>query len=642
MKSISLCLPTGTPASRRVVHGVLLVLALFVGAVQANAQAGNPYLAFSDLVNGPSTGLGDGVGSGAVVTVWGQFLGDNDDSGTVTMVDVNANEHEAHVYYWKFADGELPSGPANLHASHYMHEIAFSVPNMPNGAAEIYVTVNGLESNRLPFLVREGEIHHIKSSGDDSVGNGLWNNPWLTVKKALNEAPAGSILYLHDIVIEHLDDPDGRGIYWNKSGSTSSLDAQFAIVAFPGFRPTVSAKKAVENFNTEAMVVSKLDLYASSHTEVDANDQPVEDSLLAGNGGTYGIQTTKNGRAVGNRITDLPGGCASGQAGAISGSAQNEIDRVSNVRILGNEIYDYGCHGSSKLHHTTYLTIRSGGNSIESGLRDLNVEPWEFGYNYLHGNDAKFGIHNYDEDFGGSRDRCGNLTGPLRIHNNVVVDQGGAGISVGSSCGWSMDVEIENNVLINVGLAAAWDGVDVTISEGAEGGGIAIRDDTPKGLLSDIRIRNNVIVGYSADGSNDGGCLALTGGGNGGDNVTIDWSRNICVTAIAQPYVSFSFNAGAKSDNITGADNVWYFSGEGAAPTLPSWDGSAVITDPMLELQVPRILINEDSPLREGKKATPGLVRDIYGLTRAATSEVGPLVFNGRQPGVPSSVVWSD
>lgn len=625
MKSISLCLPTGTPASRRVVHGVLLLLTLFVAAVQAQAQAGNPYLAFSDLVNGPSTGLGDGVGSGTVVTLWGQFLGDNDDSGTVTMVDVNANEHEAHVYYWKFADGELPSGPANLHASHYIHEIAFSVPEMPNGTAEIYVTVNGLESNRLPFLVREGEIHHIKSSGDDSVGNGLWNNPWATVAKALNGAPAGSILYLHDIAVTNGD--NGRGIYWNKSGSTSTLDAQFAIVAFPGFRPTVSAKKAVENFNTEAMVVSKLDLYASSHSEVDANDQPVEGSLLAGNGGTYGIQTTKNGRAVGNRITDLPGGCASGQAGAISGSAQNEIDRVSNVRILGNEIYDYGCHGSSKLHHTTYLTIRSGGNSEASGLRDLDVEPWEFGYNYLHGNDAKFGIHNYDEDFGGSRDRCGNLTGTLRIHNNVVVDQGGAGISVGSSCGWSMDVEIENNVLINVGLAAAWDGLDVTTSDGAEGGGIAIRDDTPKGLLSDIRIRNNVIVGYSADGSNDGGCLALTGGGTGGDNVTIDWSRNICVTAIAQPYLSFSFNAGAKSDNITGADNVWYFSGEGAAPETPSWGTGSLTTNPGLEVNSPKVKVPETSMLLNIRRETPELLRDIYGFPRGSSSELGAVRF---------------
>ncbi|VAW87147.1 hypothetical protein MNBD_GAMMA18-296, partial [hydrothermal vent metagenome] len=35
-----------------------------------------PVLHFSDINSGPKTGLNDGLGSGAIVTIWGNNLGD--------------------------------------------------------------------------------------------------------------------------------------------------------------------------------------------------------------------------------------------------------------------------------------------------------------------------------------------------------------------------------------------------------------------------------------------------------------------------------------------------------------------------------------------------------------------------------------
>ena len=46
-----------------------------------------PSVAFTDLITGPDTGLGDGVGSGAIVTVWGQRLGSVQGTNTIQFCD---------------------------------------------------------------------------------------------------------------------------------------------------------------------------------------------------------------------------------------------------------------------------------------------------------------------------------------------------------------------------------------------------------------------------------------------------------------------------------------------------------------------------------------------------------------------------
>lgn len=596
---------------------VLLISSVFF-AMGAFANEHSPYLAFSDLISGPSTGLGDNLGSGVIVTIWAQNAKAAEGDRQLIFRDSNNKLHEPYIYYWKAADGKLPSGPADLDESHKMTEIAFSVPQAPIGDSQIFIKVDGKESNHLPFSVRAGKIYHVKSTGS-SGNDGSWAMPWRNPSVAVNKAPSGSTIYIHDVDTGNFSDPGARGIYWNNAKAASTSDSQFAIVAYPGFQPKVIAQKAIENYKTSGMVISKLDIYASNYLNVDENGQPFGKVIQSSPGDTYGIQTSRFGRIVANKIGDIPGGCASKWNGAINGNRS----RVEDVKIFGNEVYDYGCNGTSKFHHTTYLSVRSGNNMI--------VDAWEWGYNYLHGNKAKFGIHNYDEGAG-----CGDLRGDLRIHDNVIVDQAGAGISVGSSCGWSMDVIIENNILVNVGLAADWDGVNPDTSEGPENGGIALRD---YGLTGKYYIRNNLIYQYTADGQTVGGrgCLNFNGGA---DNIEVFWNNNICFTNDDIAFIGSTDIAKNKLDNVSGSNNVWYYSGKGGSEArVPSWDSAPLTSDPQFEMIDMKMVIRENSPLlgvvdnNSGKYSKSNYfssrIRDIYGVRRPPMGSVGPVEGSG-------------
>lgn len=567
------------------------------------SYAAAPFLAFSDLISGPSTGLGDGKGSGVIVTVWGQSLGVQD-GGKILFQDSSGKIFEPVVYYWKAADGALPGGPANLSESHQMQEVAFSIPAATSGQGQIYVEVAGERSNALPFTVREGSIFHVRLGGSDG-GDGSWESPWATVSHAVATAPAGSTIYVQDVTTGSKS--SATGVYWNNAKASSTLGAQFGIVAYPGFRPVIMGQRGFEAYNAEAPVLSKLDIYSSDYTSVTSAGQPSGSRIDSK--GTWGIRAAKDGRAVANRIGDIPGMCASRYHGAIVGS---DGTRVSNFKILGNEIYDYGCEGSSKLHHTTYMSIRSGPD-------DVLVDPWEFGYNYLHGNKAKFGIHNFDQNTG-----CGRTTGPVKIYSNVIKDQGGAGISVGASadCIWSMDFYIENNILINVGLAAAWDGVDTYTSDGSEPGGIAIRDS---GLSGTIYVRNNLIYKWTTDGDQKGadGCLSFNGSS---DLVTVIFDNNICYTELDKPFFMLGYQADAKADNASGSRNVWYYTGGNSAThaRVPNWDSRPITDDPMLKLSGSLFVANSDSPLVD-QGTSVDLTRGIYGRLRDSSPDVGPI-----------------
>lgn len=584
----------------------------------ALAQQG-PFLAFSDLISGPATGLGDNEGSGVIVTVWGQNLGSTQGNSQIYYTDAKGVKRKAaKVYYWKNADGKLPSGPANLYTPMKMQEIAFSIPDSASGSGDISVQVNGVSSNTLPFTVRPGNIYFVKSNGSDSSGNGSWKSPWATIGKADSTAPAGSTIYV--LGVDTGSDSSARGIYWNDASASSTLSAQYAIIAYPGYHPTVTAQRAVENYKTQGLVVSKLDLYASNYTSVDSYGQPTG-TPIDHIGMTFGIQTSKNGREVANRVGDIPGGCASEEQGAITGNARGGDDRVSNAKILGNEIHDYGCNGTSKFHHTTYMSVRSG--------TGLVVQPWEFAYNYLHGNKAKFGIHNYDEGTD-----CGDISGPIKIINNVIVDQAGAGIDVGSDCGWSMNVDIENNVLINVGLAAAWDGKNPDSSNSPENGGISFRDSGTNGLTGTMYVRNNLIYDYTSDGQTNGarGCIALNGNG---DSVKIVWTNNICYTSSNEPFIGYTLTANNKLDNISGSNNAWYDSGnDPSSMNVPTWDAHPITSNPLIDVSGASVMLEKGSPLIDAGAAVP-VTRDVYGDERASTPTIGPVAALFSPPSSP-------
>lgn len=608
---------------------VLSVLALAVAtlpstdSVQMYVKNGNwsdtpvavqgPYLAFSDLISGPDTGLGDGLGSGVIVTVWGYNLGSSQGSSTIQYCDSAAVCRNGHVYYWKNADGTLPGGPANLYESHRMQEIAFSIPDSATGAGTIRITKGG-QTSTLPFTVRLGNIYHVKSTGNDGTGDGSFNNPWLTVSKADSTINAGSTLYVHTVLTG--SETTDQVIYNNRAEAMSTLEAQFGYVAYPNTRPEAMGIRTFSVYagganNTRGFVMSKFSLFAAESDE-DANGQPINQRVATG--GTFAIEGSADGRAVGNYITDThpsdtSGACPNKQQGAITA----KTTRVSNFKIFGNHIEGYGCPGTNYQHHTMYLSIR---DTTEPTL----VAP-EMGWNYLQDNDAKNGLHYFDEDLSGNN-RCGQFSGTFRIHDNVVINQGGAGIFNGARCTFNTAFEYTNNILINTGLVTS---VNATTGVGAYGSSNAIELSPGTNQTSTLTFKNNTMYQWWADGHLDGSATAVAacvGTASSADNISVVFDSNICYQITDHRFIGYNYQGSQLLDNFTGANNVWYTTVE--TPTLaitPTWDATPITTDPLITQTGSQLSIGTGSPVIDASSTT--LTMDIYGTARSTTSNVG-------------------
>jgi hypothetical protein len=581
----------------------IFLLVLNVSFVYANATNG-PKLNFTDLVNGPSTGLGDGDGSGVIVTIWGQNLGDNQSDSRVIFTDINGKEYNAaHLYYWKKADGSKPSGIANLYKSHRMQEIAFSIPDAPLGQGSIHLVVNGALSNKLPFLVREGTIYHIKANGTDS-NTGSFSSPFASLPKVVKDlGAAGSTIYVHDdLVTENLTAP--VTVYWNKSSASGGKDNHYVIAAYPNSQPSVIGVIGFSGFFTEGQVISKLKVLASNCLE-GANGEFTN----CFGGKSQVIEGTNHGRIIGNALSDIDGGCSTGELGAISGNNKN----VSGLKIFGNEIYEYGCSGTSKFHHTTYIKIRSSGG--------VSVDPWEFGWNYLHDNDAKNGIHNFDLA-NGTSGLCGTANDTVKIHNNVIVNQGGAGIFIGTGCEWSNEFDVYNNLVINAGLPADWDNTDPTTSNDPNTSSIVIQDYG--GFLSKVRVFNNSILNWNSMGVNKGGraCVALLGSGN---TASVELDSNLCVTQYDGRYF-YEENPGFIFNETGSSNNAWFYTGGGTGGTLMNPDiGGDIYTNLNVGFTEFSYTILPGSSLIQS--ANTAIEYDVYGFKRGANPSIGSVEF---------------
>lgn len=578
---------------------------------------GDPTILFTDIINGPDTGIGDGLGSGAIVTIWAQNIGSTQGASTAEFTDSTGTTRPAYVYYWKDADGVAPSGPAELFRSHGMQEVAISIPDGANGPGLIKLTVGG-DATYATFLVRSGQIYHVDPAGGSSVGSdandGSFNNKWATVAHSVLEATApGTLVYIHEGTVGTADAacviPDGddaacrqRGIYNNNDLADSTLNNQYAYIAYPGTPPLIQGTAAVGVRNLEAFVFSKLDINASNWATVDANGQISNRKFEA----TWGIQTAPQGRQVGNAITDIPGWCASGLQGAIRGDSEFG-DKVSNTKIIGNHIYDYGCAASDRLHHTTYMSIRSG-------PADEQIVAWEFGYNFLENNDPKNGIHQFDQDTG-----CGTLITDLLIHNNVIIGQGGAAINVGlSGCSTSWPTKIWNNVMIDVGRAADWDGVDPNTTQAAGPSCIKIR-----GNPGDVEVFNNTCIDWDLQDLpiSTKSCLGYEGGV---ENINLTFRDNICVTSEDKKFFDEeNLSGGSGLPTTTFDNNVFYssFGGTKVNAIVPSGSTNNIETDPLLTVNGARITVGVGSPIIN--QSTSEISRDVEGVIRGATSNIG-------------------
>lgn len=540
----------------------------------------NAVLNFTDLISGPDTGLGDGKGSGTIVTVWAQNIGDSQQNSRLIFKDSMGTEYNPYIYYWKKADGTLPSGVANLYDSHKMQEIAFSIPDSAEGAGSIYIELSdGTITNKLPFTVRPGQIYHVRSSGNDN-NDGSYSSPLKTISGAISKnKKLGTIVYVHDVDTGSSTDT-GNIIQWRSSVGLADASNQSGLVSYPGYQPKVIGRNAISVYKANALVVSKLSVFASNYTEESSTGQPTG-TRLSGYGKTFtsAITGSAYGRIVGNKITDIPGGCSSSMSGAISGGSKYD-DYVSMLKVYGNEVHDYGCPGASKLHHTTYLSIRSGDDNEQ-------LPAPEMAWNYLHDNHTKNGLHIFDQGRQGTKkgpnntfltNNCGNFTGKLKIHSNVIVNQAGAGIFVGTSNCDSANYKthIYNNLIINPGLPAAWDGVDVSTQDGKDPTGISVGSNNNE----THQVYNNTIIDRPNSELNLGESFCF--GAVGGGFKKAIFSNNICEHSRSSEIIGFGYRADLNYD-IKGLKNVIYNS-ENTGSSIPSYFTDSITTNPMVNL----------------------------------------------------------
>lgn len=559
---------------------LFLVLSAFV-MVEEPAFALSPSLAFSDITSGPKTGLGDGLGSGAIVTVWGNDLGSTQGTSKVYIGD----QEVARVYYWGNADGSKTAGPADLYTYQKMQTIAFSVPaTAVDGVNTIKVTVNGIDTNTLPFTVRSGRIFHVKTIGSNS-NNGSWSSPWRNLDGVFtngalngNKMRPGDIVYGHDGLVEspHMVGRDLAGTAANP----------IAAIAYPGATVIVTG-----GFGTHMATCT----YVHIAKFVIKSD-------------TDGVGMNSHSRVIGNEITDIV--CADGQGGAVAGANINIPGLVDGNVVLGNYIHDFGGACTSGLHHVFYITNRGG----------VPVNGYELGWNYLRDNRARGGLHIYDEG------RCGDFNSPINVHDNAVVNQASPGI--GASAGLdqvnciSAPINIYNNLLINTGIDPdnkGWQGSAISVGK--------------SGFSSYIKFYNNTIYGWSKPGSGDGaihiqgsGSAAWVFGGN------FEWTNNIVVDTNNLPFEQ----AGSKAAMVH-SNNLWYNGGDGNPASPPSWDAAAKTSNPLFENTAAfDFRLQATSPARNNGIDT--FVRyDIKGLLRPVGPSIGAFEFvtNSTPPRVP-------
>ena len=530
-------------------------------------NSGQPRLLFSDLISGPCLGNSDGAGGlsasehGAIITIWGQQLGAS--QGTSRIL-INGQE-AAHVYYWQNATGNQPGGPADLYSYHQMQEIAFSLPaGLSEGAAQIQVEVDGTRSNSLPFTLSCGRIFFVSASGSSS-GDGSWQSPWPSVTYAADDARfdagqagPGDIIYVTGTFRE-----DG-GVPLQYSGSA---EAPVALVGYPG-----SVSRFTGAYNNAVTLLNWYGRQGYWHFSKLTLDTPAT-----------GLSGFTDMRAVGLEIT---GPQAEGYGGSI-GCSENANDPQTDGSCGGGTYYglyihDFGNDNTSEFHHTTYISNRDGRPN----------KAYEFGWCYLHDNKAVNGFHFYDHTPGGD------WTGTMKIHDNVVVNQRGAGLGLLSGgTEISVPFAIYNNIFINCGQGPdiprpgqsnyVISGHAVAFSEGV--------------VTSPIRFYNNIIYGYGRADNDSGYGVAIRFGGS------VAMHNNIIVDRNNRPYVS--------AQPTINSHNLFYNGGDGLPATLPDWASEALQDDPLFVApQSGNFSLQDLSPaLDSGTDGVSGLVTSGFG-----------------------------
>jgi len=573
-----------------------ILIAFFVLPVAGANSA--PMIAFSDLINGPKSGLGDSLGEGAIVTIWGHNFGSTQGASKVYVKDsLGVSREAAHVYYWRAAQWSGIDGDTSWPAHFGMYEIAFSIPSASaDGAGKIYVTVGAETSNEMDFYIRStGSIYFFSPTGSDSAA-GTYSAPRLTINTYTRSSAllaAGDIIYTlgtWDLVGTTIQHSASGGVHVDGSANN-----HIALVVYPGAKLAVTT---VDNYSAQSnyWVISKVETESNS----------------------MGLDGISNGRLIGCNVHgNGTGAFSTAQVGMIDAGAKwyvtSNVENVSNLKVFGCYMHDSGKVDDNKAH-PFYIYQRS---------RATDLHAPEIAWNYLKNNEIRQGIHYYDEGYEGDDDNCpGNFVDTYKVHHNVVEDQVGPGIDVTIGGGaatagtWgNFPVEIYNNLLINCGLID-----DETINDVGPAYALTVFGER---LISHVKIYNNTIYGYGYTPLSQGGAIYIPSSGSnyitfGG---TYEFVNNIVVDT-----KGFTFEpTDLKTPNVM-QKNVWYSSTQ----SPPAEDTDPITTNPNLVGGSPfdyRLSASSTNAIGAGYDASALVTDDLRGMLRGVPLDIGAFEY---------------
>lgn len=587
------------------------------------ALASSPLIAFTDIISGPASGLGDGLGSGAIVTLWGWGFGSTQGSSQVYFTDsLGTKRAAAYIYYWKKADGVAPSGPSPLWDSHCMQEIAVSVP-AGSATGLGYWTVEGTTgiSPAMPFTIRTGNIYWCAPAADggNNANTGTYASPREYVNGDINStnAPtdggmgnqglvAGDIVYSRGVT-EPTFTSNGTecGMYLRGLNGTPNNDdsQQIAILPYPGTHCLITSHaRGVNCYLTTGIVIAKYVIEAGSKLASDTDPANIGAGLQSLS--TYHVGGSMFGRIIGNEFQQPTGYVVNGWDGTVTCGG----DGGDGLVVLGNHGADLGNDYTSHFWHMMYFSVRSGGY--------VNTNGMTVNYNFFERCKGHDGIHFYDTN---QQTPTPDLTGPIRINYNVIIDQRDAGIYVGTDNAGSPEwhpslLQIVGNVLKRCGVGKAAEPNNGTLPVGISVGGDIV--------ATNVQIDSNItysISDYDSRNATNAQTAAHIAVGFTVNPTTLSITNNIHYD---DQDIRFLYLTGASSPT-TGDSNCFYTTA--SSPQLaipPATFTNNITTNPLVYEINNGMTLDSTSPASGTASAAKVATTNLYGV---ASNNIGAI-----------------
>jgi len=389
--------------------------------------ATGPVLLFSDIESGPKDGWSTNEpNKGAAVSVWGR---DFCTSRGNSFITVNGTALTAATDYAVWGENW---------PTRYFQKITFWLNNtIADGQGVITVTVNGQESNPLPFTVRAGAIYFMTAA--NLGGTGTIDNPYEAPNSGYNwvdNMVPGDLYYFRDAAVYSGKYNGGKSIFWIRDSEPSGTAAlPIALLGFPGEKPIMSLPTYDSNHSSGLQLHNNHMVCAGFIIDCEWR--------AANIGGDFN-------RFVGNDVIGLKDYYGSGTGIITTGNASTHTGDA--IKLLGNAIH--GGNSRNRYDHAIYLSGCSDNGGVEVG--------WNHIYDNGFGRGPIISINHQ-----GTRCLATQILDAHFVFNNIIdcTVQRARAINVYDLSFDAGEVEPEptyvyNNVIINSGT---YDGTDTNV-----------------------------------------------------------------------------------------------------------------------------------------------------------------------------------